>query len=61
MIVDSDSENRHRAVEVGVRAVLELVADRIEGRDGTLGRLLALRAHAKAPKRAVRLNLPDAG
>jgi putative zinc finger/helix-turn-helix YgiT family protein len=55
-------ENGHRAIDVGVFALLgELVADRIEGRDETLGRLLALREPAKTPKRAVRVALPKAG
>jgi DNA-binding XRE family transcriptional regulator len=54
-------ENGHRAIDVGVFALLgELVSDRIEGRDGTLNRLRALQGPAKAPKRAVRVELPKA-
>jgi putative zinc finger/helix-turn-helix YgiT family protein len=53
-------ENGHRPVDVGVFALLgELVADRIEGREGTLGRLRALRAPVKAPRKAVRIALAE--
>ena len=53
-------ENGHRAIDVGVLALLgELVCDRIEGRDGTLNRLRALRGPVKAPRSAIRIALPN--
>lgn len=55
-------ENGHRPADVGAFALLgELVADRIEGKDGTLNRLRAIQNPVKAPKRAVRVELPKAG
>ncbi|HET9931130.1 MAG TPA: type II TA system antitoxin MqsA family protein [Polyangiaceae bacterium] len=55
-------ENGHGAIDVGVFALLgELVADRIEGKENTLRRLRALAGPVKAPKRAVRVELPKAG
>lgn len=54
-------ENGHRDADVGVFALLgELVLDQIEGREETLKRLRALQGPVKAPKRAVRLELPKA-
>jgi YgiT-type zinc finger domain-containing protein len=58
----SHLENGHREADVGVFALLgELVADRLEGREETLNRLRALHTPIKAPKRAVRVELPKAG
>lgn len=54
-------ENGHGAIDLGAFALLgELVEDRLEGREATLKRLRALHAPVKTPKRAVRIELPEA-
>jgi putative zinc finger/helix-turn-helix YgiT family protein len=52
-------ENGARGLDRGAFALLGgLVADRIEGREGTIKRLNAMRAPAKAPKRPLKVDLP---